>query len=331
MAKILFVSRPAKVRFRELDYKILSQEHNVSNFGFRFTPLSVLQLFAEVRRNDAVFCWFAGLWSLFSVFFAKLLKKKSIVVPGGFDVANVPEFNYGLANSPFHRWYVKYILKNCDLALPITNANYQEAMAVAKPKKCEVVYCGVELKPAVKQFTKKKQVLTVGIVNKSSSERKGHFRFIEMARLLPDIPFILVGRQMDDTIKKLKDSAPSNVTFYDFLSDEQLYNLFAESKVYLQLSYHESFGLSVVEAMSMGSTPVVSKDPALAEVIGDSGVVVDIKDYKNIAEKIMEVFNSGPDYNEKAAERALKFDINNRAVNLLNEVRMIMSHEGNNG
>lgn len=331
MAKILFVSRPAKVRFRELDFRILSQEHSVTNFGFRFTPLSVLQLFAEVHRNDAVFCWFAGVWTFFAVLFCRFLKKKSIVVPGGFDVANVPEFKYGLVYSPLHRWYVKYVLKNCDLALPITNANYREAIAVARPKKCEVVYCGVELKSGIKQSAKKKQVLTVGIVNKSSSERKGHLRFIEVAKLLPDIPFILVGRQMDDTIDKLKASSPPNVIFYDFLSDEQLYNLFAESKVYLQLSYHESFGLSVVEAMSMGSTPIVSSNPALAEVIGDSGVVVDIKDYQSIAEKIKEVFESWPDYNQKAAERALTFDINNRAVKLLDEVRRIFSQENGNG
>jgi len=325
MAKILFVSRPAKVRFRELDYKILSQEHTVTNFGFKFTPLSVLSLFIQMRKNDLVFCWFAGLWSFFSVFFAKVLKKKSIIVPGGFDVANVPEYNYGLANSPFHRWYVKYVLNNCDLALPITNANYEETLAVAKPKKCAVVYCGVELKPAVKQYTKRKQVLTVGIVDKSSSLRKGHFRFIETAKYLPDVPFILVGRQMDNTIEKLKVDAPPNVTFYNFLNDEELYNLFAQSKVYMQLSYHESFGLSVVEAMSMGATPVVSDNPALAEVMGSNGVVVDINDYRGIAAKTKEVLDSWPDYNEKGAKRAMQFDIKIRAGKLLKEVDAIIS------
>jgi glycosyltransferase involved in cell wall biosynthesis len=325
MAKILFVSRPAKVRFRELDYQILSREHTVTNFGFKFTPLSVLSLFVHMRKNDIVFCWFAGLWSFFCIFFAKLLKKKSIVVPGGFDVANVPKYNYGLTNSPFHRWYVKYILNNCDLALPITKANYEEVLAITKPKKCTMVYCGVELKPSARQLTKKKQVLTVGIVNKDSSHRKGHFRFIETAKYLPDIPFILVGRQVDNTIDKLKANAPPNVTFYDFLNDEELYNLFAQSKVYMQLSYHESFGLSVVEAMSMGSTVIVSDNPALAEVVADTGIVVDIDDYKGIAAKTMQVFESRPDYNEKAAERALQFDIKIRERKLLDEVDAMIS------
>ncbi len=324
MAKILFVSRPAKVRFRELDYEILAREHTVTNFGFKFTPLSVLNLFIQMRKNDLVFCWFAGLWSFFSIFFAKILKKKSIVIPGGFDVANVPEFKYGLVYSPFHRWYVKYVLNNCDLALPITNANYHETLAVAKPKRCEMLYCGVELKENMKKITKKKQVLTVGIVDKSSSTRKGHFRFVETAKYLPDVPFILAGRQKDNTIGKLKENAPPNVIFYDFLPDEELYNLFAESKIYLQLSYHESFGLSVVEAMSMGCTPVVSDNEALAEVVGDNGVVVDINDYKNIAARIKEVLDSWPDYNEKGAERALLFDINIRGEKLLKIVRTVV-------
>ena len=330
MAKILFVSRPAKVRFCELDYEILSREHTVANFGFRFTPLSVLSLFFHMRKNEIVFCWFAGFWSFFCIFFAKLLKKKSIVVPGGFDVANVPKFHYGLMNSPFHRWYVKYILNNCDLALPVTNANYEEILAAGKPKKCAMVYCGVELKPNAGQITKKKQVLTVGIVNKTSSARKGHFRFIETARHLPDIPFILVGRQVDNTIDKLKANAPPNVTFYNFLTDEELYRLFAQSKVYMQLSYHESFGLTVVEAMSMGSTVVVSDNPALAEVVAGTGVVVEIDDYKGIAAKTMQVFDSWPDYNEKAAQRALQFDIKIREQKLLDEVSALILESDRN-
>lgn len=327
MAKILFVSGAAKVRFRELDYQILSQEHTVTNFGFTFTPLSVLRLFIQMREHDVIFCWFAGLWAFFGVFFAKLLKKKSIVIPGGFDVANVPQFNYGLINSPIHGygWYVKYVLRNCDLALPITNANYDETLAIAKPKKCTVVYCGVELKQGIKRVAKKKQVLTVGIVNKYSSPRKGHFRFIETAKYLPDVPFILVGRQVDNTIEKLKADAPPNVAFYNFLSDEELYNLFSQSKVYMQLSYHESFGLAVVEAMSMGCTAVVSDNPALAEVMGDNGVVVNIDDYEGIAAKTKEVLDSWPDYNEKSAERAKQFDIRLRAPKLLREVDAIIS------
>jgi len=75
----------------------------------------------------------------------------------------------------------------------------------------------------------------------------------------------------------------------------------------------------------MGCTAIVSDNPALAEVMGDNGVVVDINDYKGIAAKTKEVLDSWPDYNEKSAERAKQFDIRMRAPKLLKEVDAIIS------
>jgi glycosyltransferase involved in cell wall biosynthesis len=254
-----------------------------------------------------------------------MLKRKSIVIAGGFDVANVPEINYGLSNSLFHTLYARYALNNCDLVLPISKSSYEETLSFAKPRKCELLYCGIELKKNVKQIKKKKQALTVGAVNKISSLRKGHFRFIEVARRLPDVPFILVGRQKGNTIDTLKKKATSNVTFYNFLPDEELDNIFAQSKVYLQLSYHEAFGLTVVEAMSMGCTPIVSNRTALPEIVGDCGVIVEPDNYDGVAEKVKEVLEHWPDYNEKGSERAVQFDIKIRAEKLLQTVRAMVS------
>jgi len=50
-----------------------------------------------------------------------------------------------------------------------------------------------------------------------------------------------------------------------------------ESKIYLQLSRHEAFGVSVVEAMKYGCIPIVSNAFALPEVVGNNGYIINTK------------------------------------------------------
>ena len=70
-----------------------------------------------------------------------------------------------------------------------------------------------------------------------------------------------------------------------FLNDEELTNLFSESKFYVQLSEHEAFGCSVVEAGICGCNLIVSSKSALPEVVAENGVsfppneINDIKHY----------------------------------------------------
>ena len=59
--------------------------------------------------------------------------------------------------------------------------------------------------------------------------------------------------------------------FKDFSNLDKYYN---ESRVYLQLSRHEAFGISAVEALMGGCQPIVSNCYALPEIIGDSGYIV---------------------------------------------------------
>src|SRR5262249_52052304 len=55
--------------------------------------LPSLAVLAAVRRADLVFQWFATPSAV--VFAARLLRKPSIIIAGGYDVASVPEIGYG--------------------------------------------------------------------------------------------------------------------------------------------------------------------------------------------------------------------------------------------
>jgi len=45
-------------------------------------------------------------------------------------------------------------------------------------------------------------------------------------------------------------------------------------KVYAQLSYHESFGVAIAEAMLCNCVPVVTKQYAIPEIVGETGYYV---------------------------------------------------------
>src|SRR4051794_20577028 len=91
--RILFVySRRAS--FVEIDLDLLRERWEVREWaqpGRWANPLAVLR---EVRRADLVFGWFASWHTFWPITFARLLRKPSLLVVGGFDTANEPEIDY---------------------------------------------------------------------------------------------------------------------------------------------------------------------------------------------------------------------------------------------
>jgi len=75
------------------------------------------------------------------------------------------------------------------------------------------------------------------------------------------------------------------------VTDEQLWELYANATAFVFPSIHEGFGLPVVEAMSQG-TPVVCSDlPVLHEVAGDAAVFVAAGDAGAWADALEEVLD----------------------------------------
>jgi glycosyltransferase involved in cell wall biosynthesis len=84
----------------------------------------------------------------------------------------------------------------------------------------------------------------------------------------------------------------NNVDLRGRVSRQELIGYYQRAKVYCQLSYRESFGVALAEAMACGCTPVVTRRGALSEVVGDVGYYAPYGDAKAAGEAISEAMSS---------------------------------------
>jgi len=77
----------------------------------------------------------------------------------------------------------------------------------------------------------------------------------------------------------------------DFVSDEDLLALYNLCELFVFPSWHEGFGLPVLEAMSVGAPVVVSNTSSLPEVVGPEGQFFDPRDKQSIANALVRVLS----------------------------------------
>lgn len=221
--------------------------------------------------------------------FARLLGKPSLLVIGGYDLANMPEIGYGHQRGGIKKWVSRRAMRSA--ACLVTNSRYSHEEAVRNTvflkEQVRAIYHGVpDPFGALPQGPRARMVLTVGNVDHSNLQRKGHEVFVRTAALMPDVSFVLAGAWNDDSVDHLRAIATPNVTLTGRLSDEELADYYRRASVYVQASLHEGFGMSVAEAMLAGCVPVVTRVGALPEVTGDTGILVEKPEPAVLAEGI---------------------------------------------
>ena len=316
MARVLFVYSRRNT-FTRIDREALAERYEVEEYFQDGAVPRIGELIGKLRRCDAVFGWFASWHTAAALPLARAMRKPTVLVIGGFDTANVPEIDYGNQQPGWRRRRARSAIRHADRL--ITNSNYLEGEIERNigipPDRVTVIHHGLadrfgEPGPADAGPV----ALTVGAVHRWNLERKGHRAFVEAARDLPEVAFVLAGRFEDDAIDLLRSEAGPNVTFTGYLSDDDLDREFRRAAVYVQASWHEGFGLAVAEAMLAGCVPVVTEAGALPEVVGDTGVTIAGVEAAEIAGGVRRALELGPEAGERARIRVVEeFPLSARA------------------
>lgn len=299
--KKIFLVTPSPSTFVQRDLEALRQDYRVreaviSNYQGRGSLerslLIAFEIFRGVLWADLIYSWFAHNHSYLAVRLANLFGKRTIVIIAGYEVAREPEIGYGAQLNQKLAKRVNHIIGNADHILAVSEFNKQEILRLSDRRHVMVVYNGIDGTQFNPGGEKEEIVITVCQINQSSIKLKGLDTFVETARLLPDLRFAIVGRDIDGSVESLRHDAPQNVEFVLSPSQGELLQWYRRAKVYCQLSYRESFGVALAEAMSCECVPVVTDRGALPEVVGDVGFVVPYGDAEATAAAVSEALRS---------------------------------------
>ncbi|MCQ9204951.1 MAG: glycosyltransferase family 4 protein [Omnitrophica bacterium] len=326
--KILFLHQ-SWMGFEKRDYEIIknnfSSEEILIYRNFWYKTLFAVR---KIIKADIIFCWFAYRSALLSVLLAKVFKKKIIIAVGGWDAASVPEIHYGVMRPGVRflltRLITKYLVTLADRILASSEFGKSEIIKNLRvsPKKITVLFLGASSNCCTKDeiCDKKEMILTVAAITESNLVRKGLRDVIEVARLLPGKKFVLCGTISKKIRIFLNKIIPRNLQIVKF-SEESVHDLYRRAKVYVQLSYYETFGLALAEAMVHECVPVVTGSSALPEVAGNTAYYVPYGDLEKIAQAITHAVNDNQK-GKMARQRVINFfSLENREKRLLGVIQ----------
>jgi glycosyltransferase involved in cell wall biosynthesis len=220
----------------------------------------------------------------------------------GIDATTLPLPLYFAKRIPFKMVFRKAVYDSQAIIVP-SNAVKDEIVEYFKiPKaKVEVTYEGVENKEQRTPKTEKilgrydlngkKYFLYVGNVYPHKNVK----RAIEAIVGLHEEPihFVIVSghgvfrHRLEKQVKKLK--AQEYVKILDFIPDEELSVLYANSLAFIFPSLSEGFGLPGLEAMQSGTIVLSSKIPVFREIYKDKVLYFDPKNVESIKKAMQKV------------------------------------------
>lgn len=259
--------------FIRADADFLSSRYTVTTV-VRSGIAAVLRYASLLPRCDITFTWFASTYSAFLVLGARLLRKKSVIVLGGVDVAHMPQWKYGIWNSPWRARLVRYALRRADAVLAVAPALKEDAIRLAgyDGRNIEVVPTGFDPGAWTPGPEKERMVLTVAKCTEVNRGMvKGLDFLAEIAAAAPEVRFVLVGVSED---VRSSFSFPPNIEVVDEAPHDGLKERYCRAKVYLQPSRREGLPNALCEAMLCGCAPVATETGGVPEAVGTTGAVI---------------------------------------------------------
>lgn len=204
-----------------------------------------------------------------------------IISAWGTDVIKFPNKNF------LTKQIIKFNLRKAD-SVCATSHTLERYIQHIISKKVEVIPFGVDMEK-FKQANKiivSNNTFTIGCVKSLEKIYNIDLAIVAFSKLKLKYPnrkmkLIIVGEGSER--KKLEDlvfdlNLSNDVVFEGKLSHTEIANKINELDVFVNLSEYESFGVSVVEAMSCQKPVIVSEAEGLIEVVGDdkNGIVVDL-------------------------------------------------------
>ena len=289
-----------KSHFSREDAALLRQDFDVVPVYLDLTGKEFLTMFSigitriipGIFTSDISITWFADYHAAFVVFFSRLFRKKSIVLVGGHEVCTMPDIRYGYQRLFFRGFIVRWILRNATQVV-VPSRSYADKVRDLVNADSQVIPMSSE--PDANALREEKTGSVAMVANQYLGRGdyislKGIATYDKIAENLHEVPCYLIGRT-DPEIKTMF----LHLRYPGEMNHDALLKFLATSKVYCQLSYTESFGVSLLEALQSGCVPVVTDKDGMKELVGDHGYNVPYGDAGSAADAVRKALDSQED------------------------------------
>lgn len=309
--KTLTYFYPHASTFIVRDFELLSPHYVVQTYEFSVkvkwkVPIEFLkQLYFILFQAKGSFfvCHFAGYASLLPVLIGKLTRRKVFIIVAGNDGSRFMDFKYGNFTKRLLGWATETSLRFSNHILPVAQGLvYQDYtyypggmpaqgfhFFAPSTKRVPYTVAPYGFNTSIFNFNPEKtrpenSFITIGNLNDPYCFfRKGYDLIFELAARNPNWSFTIVGWNNTDM------EVPSNITLIQFSPVEVLIEQLQNHRYYLQLSVMEGFPNALGEAMACGCVPIGSNVSGIPELIGDTGVILGIKNIPELEQSIQQL------------------------------------------
>lgn len=276
----LFLSQ----RFYVNDKKILE------DIGFNVETTNKVSHFLKWRKYDIAFIYFYK-WGFFCALIARLLGKK-VYFTGGIDELDE---DYTSSKKYFlQKLFFKMCCKLATRCILVSTADQKNVKKIYKgvlPSKLSFSFHSLNLNEFINDSEMMKENIFTTISwmeNKENPIRKGIDKSLLVFSYLvhnykdfEDYVFYIIGKEGkgSDYLKSIcKDlDIENNVRFVGMISEVEKIKLLKRSKIYMQLSIYEGFGIAASEALATKNIVIHSGKGGLKDSVGNHGIILDIE------------------------------------------------------
>jgi len=294
-----------------------SGEGNLSNIPgvinhdsfYKWSPNKLLTLFYFITAQSLLFFRFLFILKKEDTVYVNTLLPFGAALAGWIIGARVIYHIHEVSITPaLLKSFLVKIARLCSAKI-IFVSNFVKTQFDFPDEKSSVIYNALPtsfVKEAMSTVAPGKHTLFTVLMLASLKAYKGIYEFVEIAKCLPDIQFVLVlnsSQSKVDAFQKSTD-APTNCTIYPVQNDTAPF--YKKANVVVNLSHPdrwmETFGMTILEGMYYGLPAIVPPVGGVTELVRDGieGIYAGSRDINNVIDAIVHLHTDNAHYNKIA-------------------------------
>lgn len=263
----------------------------------------IIEAFVGITKADVLIICSKSQINYPAIIWAKLLRKKSLYILHGLSSYEEKINNPDISENSLRkmRRYERFVFDNVDKIVCVSKLamHFLIEKFPMYTNKVDYIYNVVDFK-AIQRSSEKSVHLRIDHSVMSVGGGMRQKNNLAVARALSagiedgmKVALTVVGKDSvdGDAIKKYPF-----VTWIDNLPHDKLCQLMRETKIYIQNSTFETFGLAIIEALYSGCDILISANVGCKDLfttLDDDDVIFDVNDTKEISSKVSKLLKHG--------------------------------------